>query len=91
MNAVVWVLVILIGLLGFCLRKIWAQGLKWSTAKRWLLNVVLALAIISIFMGSFFYANYKGLLTNCSSKWMNILLTAAIAFGTVIRAFWQCR
>jgi hypothetical protein len=91
MNPVVWVLVILIGLLGFCLRKIWAQGLRWSTAKRWLLNVVLAPVIISIFMGSFFYANYKGLPDELFVKWMNILLTAAIAFGTVIKAFWQCR
>ena len=60
MNPVVWVLVILIGLLGLCLRKIWAQGLRWSIAKRWLLNVVLALVIISIFMVIFSMRITKG-------------------------------
>jgi hypothetical protein len=91
MNPVVWVIVILAGLVGFCLWRIWAQGLRWATAKRWLLTVALALLIIGVFMGSFFYANHKGLPDELFVKWMNILLTAAVAFGTVIKAFWQCR
>jgi len=91
MNPAVWLLVILVGLLGFCLGRIWAQGVRWSTAKRWLLNVALALLTIGIFMGSFFYANYKGLPDELFVKWMSILLTAAIAFGTAIKAFWPCR
>jgi hypothetical protein len=91
MNPVVWVLLILAGLLGFCVWRIWAQGLGWATAKRWLLTVALALLIITVFMGSFFYASYKDVSDELFVKWMNILLTAAIAFGTVIKAFWHCR
>ena len=91
MNPVIWILLILVALLGFCLWRIWAQGAKWATAKRWLLNVGLALLIIGVFMGSFFYSNYKGVTDEQFVKWMNILLTAAVAFGTVIKAFWQCR
>ena len=60
MNPVIWVMLILAGLLGFSLSRIWAQGLTWATAKRWLLTVVLALLIIGVFMASFFYANRKG-------------------------------
>jgi len=91
MNPVIWVMLILVGLLGFSLWRIWAQGLTWATAKRWLLNVALALLIIGVFMASFFYANRKGVPDELFVKWMNVLLTAAIAFGTVIKAFWQCR
>ena len=91
MNAVIWILVILGGLVAFCLWRIWSQGLRWATARRWLLNLALALLIIGVFMGSFFYANHKGLSDELFVKWMNILLTAGIAFGTVIKAFWQCR
>lgn len=91
MNPVIWVLLVLVGLLGWCIWRIWAQGVKWATAKRWILNVALALLIIGVFMGSFFYANHKAVPDEVFVKWMNILLTAAIAFGTVIKAFWQCR
>jgi len=91
MNPVVWILLILVGLLGFCLWRIWAQGATWATAKRWLLNVGLALLIIGVFMGSFIYANHKGVPDEQVVKLMNILLTAAVAFGTVIKAFWHCR
>jgi hypothetical protein len=91
MSPVIWVIVILVGLFGFCLWRIRAQGLTWATAKRWLLNVALALLIISIFMASFFYAYSKGVPDELAVKWMNVLLTAALVFGTVIKAFWQCR
>jgi hypothetical protein len=87
MNPAVWIILILVGLLGFCLWRIWAQGLRWATAKRWLLTVALALLIIGVFMASFFYATYKGVPDELFVKWMNILLTAAVAFGTVIKAF----
>jgi hypothetical protein len=91
MDPVVWILLILVGLLGFCLWRIWAQGANVATAKRWLLNVGLALLIIGVFMGSFIYANHKGLPDEPVVKLMNILFTAAVAFGTVIKAFWHCR
>jgi cytochrome bd-type quinol oxidase subunit 2 len=91
MNPVLWVLAILVGLLGLCFWRIRAHGISWATAKRWLLNVALALLVISVFMGLFFYANYKGAPEELFVKWMEIFLTAAIAFGTVIKAFWQCR
>jgi hypothetical protein len=91
MNPVIWILLILVGFLGFCLWRIWTQGPRWATAKRWLLNVGLAMLIIGVFMGSFLYADHKGVPDEQVIKWMNILLTAAVAFGTVIKAFWQCR
>lgn len=91
MNPVVWVMLILVGLLAFCLWRIWSQGLTWATAKRWLLNVALALLIIAVFTTSFFYANRNGVSDELFVKWMNILLTATLAFGTAIKAFWQCR
>jgi hypothetical protein len=90
MKPVVWILLILVALLGFCFWRIWAQGVRWATAKRWLFNVALALLIIGVFMCSFFYADYRGVPHEQVVKWMNILLTAAVAFGTVIKAFWQC-
>jgi hypothetical protein len=90
-NPAIWIILVLAGLLGFSLWRIWAQGLRWVTAKRWLLNIALALLIIGVFMSSFFYANSKGVPDELVVKWMNILLTAAIAFGSVIKAFWQCR
>lgn len=91
MNPAVWILVILFGLIGWCLWRIWAQGLSWATAKRWALNVVFGLFMIGVFMGSFFYAYHKGVPDELFVKWMNILLTAGVTFGTVIKAFWQCR
>jgi hypothetical protein len=42
-------------------------------------------------MSSFFYAYHKGVPDDLFVKWMNIILTAAVAFGAVIKAFWQCR
>src|SRR5579862_2062362 len=91
MNPAVWLLLILVGLLGWCIWRIRAQGLKWTTAKRWMLNIAFALLVIGVFMGSFFYANSREISDLLVVKWMSILLTAAVAFGTVIRAFWQCR
>lgn len=91
MNPVVWIILILVGLLGWCIWRIWAQGLRWATAKRWALNLSLALLAIGVFIGCFFYAIHKRVPDELFIKWVNILLTAALVFGTVIKAFWQCR
>jgi hypothetical protein len=91
MSALVWLMLFVLGLLGFCAWRIWAQGLTWATARRWLLYVPLALLIIGVFMGFFFYADYKRIPDVLAMKWMNILLTAAFVFGSVIKGFWHCR
>jgi hypothetical protein len=91
MSAIVCLMLFVLGLLGFCAWKIREQGLTWVTAKRWLLYVPVALLIIGVFMGVFFYADYKGIPDEVAVKWMNIILTALFIFGFAIRAFWQCR
>jgi len=91
MNALVWLMLFVLGLLGFCAWRIWAQGLTWATAKRWLLYIPLALLIIGIFMGFFFYADYKRVSDELTVKRMTIFLTAAFVFGYSIKEFWQCR
>ena len=42
-------------------------------------------------MGSFFYADHKRVPDEVAVKWMNIVLTAVVAFGFAIKEFWQCR
>lgn len=91
MNPVIWVLLVLFGLLGYCVWRIWAQGLTWITVKRWLSTLALALLIISAFTGLFLYASYKRVPDEVPVKWMNILIAAAFVFGSAIKAFWQCR
>jgi magnesium-transporting ATPase (P-type) len=91
MSAAAWIVLILIGLFVFCGWRMHSQGFTWKTTKRWLVHVPLAVLIIVVFMGIFFYADYKRISDEIILKWMNILLTAAFVFGFTLKAFWQCR
>ena len=91
MSALLWLILLVLGLLGFCVWRIRAQGLTWATAKRWLLYIPLALMVIGAFMGFFFYADHKQISDVRTVKRMSIVLTAAFVFGYSVKEFWQCR
>jgi hypothetical protein len=91
MSALVWLMLLFLGLIGFCAWRIRAQGLTWATAKRWSFYVPLALLIIGAFVGFFLYADYERISDELTVKRMNIVLTAAFVFGYSLKEFWPCR
>jgi hypothetical protein len=91
MNFLIGLLVFFLALLGFCVWRIRAQGLSLATAKRWLLNILMALLMIGFFGACFFYAMSAGIGDELFIKWMNIILTAGVVFGYAVKEFWRFR
>jgi hypothetical protein len=67
------------------------RGLSWATARRWLLYIAVALFLIGLLLGFFFYMKYRGISDELVVKWMNISLTASLVFGYSAKKFWQYR
>src|SRR5258708_14022022 len=60
-----------------------------TTPKDWLLYFLIAPLMIAAFLGSFFYADSKGIDEEVTVKWMNIFITAVFVFGYPAKKFWQ--
>jgi len=59
--------------------------------REWLLYVIGAALVSVAFVGSYLYAKHKGIDEYTTVKWMNILITAAIVFGSATMKFWRLR
>jgi hypothetical protein len=59
--------------------------------REWLLYVLGAAFVIIAFVGSYLYGKHKGIDEYTTLKWMNILITAAIVFGSAAKKFWRLR
>src|SRR5580692_9397820 len=60
-------------------------------ARDWLLSLLIAPLMIATFAGSYFYAESKGIDEHTIVKWMNIVFTAALVFGSALKNFWRFR
>ena len=57
----------------------------------WLLYVLGAALLIIAFVSLYLYAKHKGIDEYTTVKWMNILITAAMVFGSAAKKFWRLR
>lgn len=57
----------------------------------WLLYVLGAALLIIAFVSCYLYSEHKGIDEYMTVKWMNILITAAIVFGSAAKKFWRLR
>ena len=88
-SGLIFVLALLVAFLFYFVRKMVTGRSHQTTTKDWLLYFLIAPLMIAAFMGSFFYAEHKGIDEETTVKWMNILLTALFVFGYAVKKFWN--
>jgi hypothetical protein len=59
--------------------------------KEWLFYVLGAALLIITFESFYFYSKYRGINEYTTVKWMNILNTAVIVFGSAAKKLWRSR
>lgn len=90
-SGLVFVLVLMVAFLVYFVRRMVTGRSSQTSTKDWLLYFLIAPLMISAFLGVFFYADSKGVANEIIFKWMNIFFTAVLAFGIVVKKFWQYR
>jgi hypothetical protein len=59
--------------------------------REWILYVLGAALLIITFVSFYLYAKHKGIDEYKTTKWINILITANIVFGSAAKIFWRLR
>jgi len=88
-SVLVFILAMMVAFLIYFIRKMVTGRSSETTTKDWLLYFLIAPLMIAAFLGSFFYADSKGIEEEVTVKWMNIFITAVFVFGYAAKKFWQ--
>jgi len=88
-SVLVFILAMMVAFLIYFIRKMVTGRSSETTTKDWLLYFLIAPLMIAAFLGSFFYADSKGIDEEVTVKWMNIFITAVFVFGYAAKKFWQ--
>src|SRR5882762_4666538 len=78
-SVVVFILAMMVAFLIYFVRKMVTGRSSETTTKDWLLYFLIAPLMIAAFLGSFFYAESKGIEEEVTVKWMDILGRARLA------------